>query len=91
ESPVMFISEFNNSLMREPDILPGIGKDIYISPLGYDEDGNAQSTAKTESGVRQVLTVEASIKQNMDLVWSGVILITIGLIVAALRRKREIS
>lgn len=88
-SPVMFISEFNNSLMREPDILPGIGKDIYISPLGYDEDGNAESTAMAETDMRQVLTVEASIKQNMDLVWLGVIFITAGLIVAALRRKRE--
>ncbi len=85
-SPVMFISDFNNSLMREPDILPGWGKDIYISPVGYDENGvggggNGQS--------QEVLTVEASIKQNMDLVWSGVILITAGLIIASFRRRRE--
>lgn len=80
-SPVMFISSFNNSLMREPDILPGWGKDIYISPVGYDENGAGNR--------QQVLTVEASIKQNMDLVWSGVVLITLGLIVAAFRRRRE--
>ena len=85
-SPVMFISSFNNSLMREPDILPGWGKDIYISPLGYDENTTGGSGS---GGYQQVLTVEASIKQNMDLVWSGVILITVGLIVAAFRRRRE--
>ncbi len=38
---------------------------------------------------QQVLTIEASIKQNMDLVWTGVILITVGLLIAAFRRKRE--
>lgn len=72
--------------MREPDILPGWGKDIYISPVGYDENG-VGSAGQGNSG--EVLTVEASIKRNMDLVWSGVILITAGLIVAAFRRRRE--
>lgn len=86
-SPVMFISNFNNSLMREPYILPGWGKDIYISPIGYDENG--VGTTNDAYGSREVLTVEASIKQNMDLVWSGVILITVGLIIASLRRRRE--
>ncbi len=85
-SPVMFISDFNNSLMREPDILPGWGKDLYISPVGYDENPVGGSGS---GGLQQVLTVEASIKQNMDLVWSGVILITAGLIIASLRRRRE--
>jgi cytochrome c-type biogenesis protein CcmF len=36
-SPVMYISSFNNQLMREPDILTRLTKDFYISPLGYDE------------------------------------------------------
>jgi cytochrome c-type biogenesis protein CcmF len=35
--PVMFISEFNNSLMREPDILAGFTKDFYVAPVGYSE------------------------------------------------------
>jgi cytochrome c-type biogenesis protein CcmF len=43
-NPVMYISEFNNGLMREPAILTMATKDIYVSPLGYD-DG---STNKTE-------------------------------------------
>ncbi len=48
-SPVMFVSDFNNSLMREPDIIPGLGKDIYISPVGYDENGNSSSSAGSGS------------------------------------------
>jgi cytochrome c-type biogenesis protein CcmF len=36
-SPVMYISEFNNGLMREPSILTMATKDFYVSPLGYDE------------------------------------------------------
>lgn len=36
-SPVMYISEFNNGLMREPAILNMWTKDFYVSPVGYDE------------------------------------------------------
>jgi cytochrome c-type biogenesis protein CcmF len=43
-NPVMYISDFNNGLMREPAILSMATKDLYVSPLGYD-DG---STNKTE-------------------------------------------
>jgi cytochrome c-type biogenesis protein CcmF len=43
-NPIMYISDFNNGLMREPAILSMATKDIYVSPLGYD-DG---STNKTE-------------------------------------------
>ena len=39
-SPIMYISEFNNGLMREPAILNMWTKDFYISPLGYDEGTN---------------------------------------------------
>jgi cytochrome c-type biogenesis protein CcmF len=35
--PVMFIAEFNNSLMREPDILSSFTRDFYVSPVSYDE------------------------------------------------------
>jgi cytochrome c-type biogenesis protein CcmF len=33
----MYVSEFNNSLMRIPAILTLPMKDVYISPNGYDE------------------------------------------------------
>ncbi len=193
-SPVMFISGYNNSLMREPDILPGFGSDLYISPVQYDQSGsdanssdqknivlkkgesfefdNAKITftkfimpknsmqdmvngksfemgaqldinyngknysvepsiqfannkknviAKTfepaklkfelnqlnaegtidlnvikldksnevSTQHKEVLTIDASVKQNMDLVWIGVIFITLGLLVAFFRRRRE--
>jgi cytochrome c-type biogenesis protein CcmF len=42
-TPVMYLSEFNNSLVREPAILTLLTKDIYLSPLGYDEGGQTQS------------------------------------------------
>jgi len=42
-TPVMYMSEFNNSLVREPAILTLLTKDIYLSPLGYDEGGKSQS------------------------------------------------
>jgi len=38
-APVMYVAEFNNSLMREPDILNMVTKDFYVSPLGYNEGG----------------------------------------------------
>ena len=39
----MYRSEFNNSIVREPAILTLLTKDIYFSPLGYDEGGQSQS------------------------------------------------
>ncbi len=42
-SPVMFISEFNNSLTREPAILMGFSKDFYIEPVSWEE-GNAAAS-----------------------------------------------
>lgn len=41
--PVMFISAFNNSLMREPDILEGFTKDFYVTPLSYEDGSNAEN------------------------------------------------
>lgn len=50
-APVMFVAEFNNSLMREPDIWSRMTKDLYISPISYDEKnhdhGSSSSTNMT--------------------------------------------
>jgi cytochrome c-type biogenesis protein CcmF len=43
-SPVMYIAEFNNSLMREPDILNQLTKDLYISPIGFEEGNNTHAS-----------------------------------------------
>ncbi len=50
--PVMFVADFNNSLMREPDILVGFTHDFYVAPLGYDnaEDKPEGTTATMKSG-----------------------------------------
>lgn len=44
-APIMYIAEYNNSLMREPSILVMPTKDIYIAPLGYDEGGNQKQSS----------------------------------------------
>ena len=43
--PVMYIAEFNNSLMREPDILNFLTKDFYLEPLGYEEGNSSNNGA----------------------------------------------
>jgi cytochrome c-type biogenesis protein CcmF len=40
-SPVMFVSSFNNSLMREPDIWMMLTKDFYVTPLSYEDGASA--------------------------------------------------
>ncbi len=47
-SPIMYISEFNNGLMREPAILTLMTKDFYLSPLGYEE-GEQHEAGKSVS------------------------------------------
>lgn len=51
-SPVMFRSDFNNSLMREPDILTGFTRDFHVAPLGYS-DGT-----ETDAGKASQVTIE---------------------------------
>lgn len=43
-APIMFISSFNNGLMREPDIVQGLLFDYYVTPLSYETAAN-QKTA----------------------------------------------
>ena len=47
-SPIMYISDYSNGLMREPAILTTMTRDIYISPLGY-EDQNSQDAGQNAS------------------------------------------
>ncbi|MGD8782142.1 MAG: cytochrome c biogenesis protein CcsA [Ignavibacteria bacterium] len=46
-APVMYIAEFNNSLMREPDILNKFTKDFYISPISYDETESGDTRSRS--------------------------------------------
>ncbi|HSD63240.1 MAG TPA: cytochrome c-type biogenesis CcmF C-terminal domain-containing protein [Ignavibacteriaceae bacterium] len=59
-SPVMYISDFNNGLMREPAILNMLTKDIYVSPLGYDD----QSQDNASEG--QSVTLKVGQKTNIE-------------------------
>jgi cytochrome c-type biogenesis protein CcmF len=79
-SPVMYISEFNNGLMREPAILNMLTKDIYVSPLGYDDQSQDQSTEglSVTLNVGQKTNVEGAqieytefIKPDMSVMMSG--------------------
>ena len=45
-SPIMFIADFNNSLMREPDILSRFTSDFYIAPVSYADGSNASSSGQ---------------------------------------------
>jgi cytochrome c-type biogenesis protein CcmF len=52
-APVMYISDFNNGLMREPAILTMITRDLYLSPISYEEgDGHSHdgSTVHLDKG-----------------------------------------
>lgn len=80
-APVMYVSKYNNSVMREPDILMGMTKDFYISPIEFID--------KSQTNPEDVLTIEASIKPNINLIWLGTIVITLGMFVSTIRRKRE--
>ena len=47
-APVMYISDYNNSLIREPAILNLFSKDVYLAPLGYDEGKNTGPDSHSE-------------------------------------------
>lgn len=48
-APIMYMAEYNNSLIREPAILNLFSKDIYLEPLGYDEGTNQQANTDGET------------------------------------------
>ncbi len=59
-TPVMYYSDYNKSLMRDPDILNLITKDLYIAPVSYED-------AKTVAGnniTEFILSKNESVKFN---------------------------
>ena len=97
-SPVMYISDFNNDLMREPYIYTGLTKDLYFSPLSY-VDNNDNPTKAEHSALKgqknsvaansEILMVEVSTKPFISFVWIGVFIMSIGFVIVVLRRNRE--
>lgn len=45
--PVMFYSDYNQGLMRNPDIIQFLSKDVYISPIFYDDGSSQENNGKT--------------------------------------------
>jgi cytochrome c-type biogenesis protein CcmF len=53
-APVMFTSEYNNQVMRNPDYASGIVEDFYIEPVSYEQSGahdHSHSTVELQKGV----------------------------------------
>ncbi len=46
-NPVMYVSDFNNELMREPYILTTLTRDIYVTPLSYNNKGEKSGKGKS--------------------------------------------
>lgn len=63
----MYISEYNNSLIREPAILNLFSKDVYLAPLGYDEGTNDNSSGGEVVKLQKVLR-QNSIMQKLHLI-----------------------
>lgn len=60
-SPVMYISKFNNGLMREPAILTTLSKDFYISPLGYENGAENNNVGQNISlGIGESMEIEGT-------------------------------
>jgi len=57
-NPVMYVSDFNNSLMRIPAILTLPTQDLYISPLGYDEAKHIHSDDGTTLSLQKGVSTE---------------------------------
>ena len=98
-SPIMFISDFNNELMREPYIQEGLTKDLYFSPISYvdkSQDNTVKAGHTSPKGQHnvtavpaEVLTVEVSTKPYISFVWIGVAVMSIGFVIVVLRRNKE--
>jgi cytochrome c-type biogenesis protein CcmF len=56
--PVMYVSDFNNSLMRIPAILTLPSQDLYIAPLGYDEAKHNHSHDGTRVSLKKGSSTE---------------------------------
>ncbi len=42
-APIMYYSEYNKSLMRNPDIANWVTKDFYLAPLSLEQGGQSQA------------------------------------------------
>jgi cytochrome c-type biogenesis protein CcmF len=85
-SPIMFNSEYMQNVMRNPDIANLKDRDFYLAPLGLEE-----SAATAGAPAREMLVAEASIKPLINLVWSGLIILLVGVAVTIVRRAGDVK
>jgi cytochrome c-type biogenesis protein CcmF len=52
-SPIMYRSDFNNSLMREPHIFEGFFRDFYMSPNSYSEGSKKDKSGGSSIALRK--------------------------------------
>ncbi len=84
---------------REPFNIPGTTYYIALQRILPNKQSLSQSQAlmtfadasKPEMQPREVFTVEVSRKPLMSLVWTGVMLMTLGFFVSVFRRRRELK
>lgn len=64
--PVMYISDYNNSMMRDPEIINYLKEDFYISPLSFKEGTAAKNSS--------IISLKKGQKQNYgdyEVMFSG--------------------
>jgi cytochrome c-type biogenesis protein CcmF len=86
-SPVMYNSEYTQSVMRNPDIANLKDRDFYLAPLGLEET----DAAKAGGPKTEMLVAEASVKPLINLVWSGLIILLVGVGVTIVRRAGDVA
>ena len=76
--PIMYISDYSNGLMREPAILTTMTKDIYISPLGYEDQNNQEQGQSASLKIGDKINFNGSeivykefIKPDLSVMMSG--------------------
>jgi len=65
-SPVMYISSFNNSLMRDPDLLNKFTRDLYVSPVSYEE--GSRNGTNNSAGTKVTIEKGKSTKFNNSVI-----------------------
>ena len=87
-SPVMYYSEFTKGLMRHPDLMNLLSKDIYLAPLSLEEPAAAQEKSveiqkgqTAEIGDLQVEFVDFTNVDRMAMVEGRDFTISAGLLV----------
>ena len=67
-SPVMYFSAYNNGLIRNPDIVNLVSKDVYVAPLALEEGDQGSGKEVEQSSFRQG---ERRTMQGLEVMFVG--------------------